>query len=311
MHAPVVVFAYKRIDTLKRTIQALVDNELSSETDLIVFSDAPRWGSDAEAVGIVRAYLPTIVGFKTIRIIEREQNFGLATNTVRGVTSVLEEYESVIVLEDDIVVARHFLNFMNDALRLYAGDEKVCQVAGYSYLEKFHKRFDLPETYFFKGGDCLAWGTWRQSWSAYCDDARELANRIQAAGLMRQFNRNNSYNFFKMLRNSTTGRAVSWAVKWHAANFLADRYILHPLKSLALHIGTEGATNYDYVGSVDPYHVPLYQSRIPLTRVPILETSNVTMAYNSFLREARGPFMQRLARSATSRIQRLFGGRRK
>ncbi len=40
--APVLLFTYKRIDTLKLTVEALVSNSLSSDSELFIFSDGPK-----------------------------------------------------------------------------------------------------------------------------------------------------------------------------------------------------------------------------------------------------------------------------
>jgi hypothetical protein len=307
MNAPVIVFTFKRIDTLKLIIQAISNNVLSTETDLILFSDAPHDEMDTEAVQIVRKYLRTITGFKSVTVIEREHNYGLARNIAQGVTTVLQDHEKVIVLEDDIVVAPFFLAYMNDALNLYRDDEKVCQIAGYSYLQKLKGQYDLPETYFIRGGDCLAWGTWRRAWAVYSDDAEALAAQIRSAGLIRKFNRDNYYNYYRMLCNTASGKTVSWAIKWYAANFLQDRYVLYPLKSLALHIGTESsATNYKFVGLHDPYEVPLYNSRIKVERLEIYEMPNVGKAYNAFLSKTRGSLVARIHRSILAKFKRLL-----
>ena len=44
--APVVLFTYNRPDHTKRTIEALAANELADQTELFVFSDAPKAKKD-------------------------------------------------------------------------------------------------------------------------------------------------------------------------------------------------------------------------------------------------------------------------
>ncbi len=64
--APIALFSYMRLDTLKKTVEALKTNDLASQSELYIFSDAARNGEDAFVVSQVRDYLQTITGFKKI-----------------------------------------------------------------------------------------------------------------------------------------------------------------------------------------------------------------------------------------------------
>ncbi|GAB3813272.1 hypothetical protein GCM10028895_05140 [Pontibacter rugosus] len=90
--------------------------------------------SEAEKdVSEVRQYISQIQGFKSVKVIEREKNLGLATSIIQGVTEVVNIYGRVIVLEDDLVTAPSFLSYMNTALKLYQQDDAVISVHGYVY----------------------------------------------------------------------------------------------------------------------------------------------------------------------------------
>ena len=54
---------------------------------------------------------------------------------------------------------------MNDSLNYYYNYKEICQVSGYSYIEKFINNSYSNDIYFLKGGDCLAWGTWVNRWN--------------------------------------------------------------------------------------------------------------------------------------------------
>ena len=60
MTAPILLFAYNRLDHLQRCIQSLQQNTLASQSDLYIFSDGPK-NKEAEAgVKAVRNYLKAI-----------------------------------------------------------------------------------------------------------------------------------------------------------------------------------------------------------------------------------------------------------
>jgi hypothetical protein len=192
---------------------------------------------------------------------------------------------------------------MNDALQTYEKDESVCQVCGYSYLEKLSDQYKLDDIYFIKGADCLAWATWRRAWQNYQKNTVQMLEEIRHRGLVRAFNRNNCYNYYKMLRRAATGEINSWAINWYAGNFLKNRYTLYPLKSLALHIGNDSAaTNYQIATPYDPLEVMLCNNPIIVKRINVFEKTETSKAYNLFLARSRGS----LFRQAQISIKRKF-----
>src|SRR5438552_771470 len=116
MPSPIVLFVYNRLHHAQRAVEALRRNDLAGESELLVYSDGAGNDADRTQVEKVRAYLNTVRGFKSVRIIEREKNFGLAGSVIGGLTEVFESYEEAIVLEDDLVTSPFFLRFMNEAL---------------------------------------------------------------------------------------------------------------------------------------------------------------------------------------------------
>src|SRR5690349_3989866 len=117
--APIALFAYNRPEHLSRTLQALKACPLASDSELYLFVDGPRGDVDRPKVDQVRAVAQAITGFKRLQVQERQENHGLSRSIVAGVTALSKSHGRVIVLEDDIVVARGFLSFMIQALRRF------------------------------------------------------------------------------------------------------------------------------------------------------------------------------------------------
>ena len=140
--SPVALFVYNRADNTERTLRALMANSLAPQTDLYVFSDGGRDEESWKAVRQVRALLHAVEAevsrartLNNITIVERPENFYLERNIIEGINQVLEHHETVIVLEDDIVTAPHFLEFMNDAFRIYKDEKRVMHVGGFTRIE--------------------------------------------------------------------------------------------------------------------------------------------------------------------------------
>src|SRR5687768_3911355 len=133
MPSAIALFTFNRLSHTQQTIESLKRNELAKQSDLIIFSDGPRHDGDLKSVEDVRAYIAAVDGFRSVSIVHKTSNAGLAKSVINGVTDVLKTYETVIVLEDDMVTSPFFLTFMNQGLSLYADDEDVISIHGYIY----------------------------------------------------------------------------------------------------------------------------------------------------------------------------------
>jgi hypothetical protein len=293
--APIVLFTYNRLSCLQQTIEALQQNDLAIHSDLFIYSDGSKNELDRPAVEEVRQYIKSISGFKKIEIVERDRNWGLAENIIGGVTAIINKYEKIIVLEDDLVTGPYFLRFMNDALNIYENENEVICINGYGYLDGS----DLPETYFIKTADNLGWATWKRGWDLFECDGKKLLNEIKSKRLRKRFDRDNVYPFTLMLQNQVNDVVGSWAIRWYASAFLKNKYTLYPKHSLVLHIGVgDQATNYKNIMKTDPLSVNLYHSKINVVKREPKESKKVSKLYHQFLGKYKGPFYIRAIRKA-------------
>lgn len=126
--APIVLFVFKRPNHTKSVIEALLNNKEAKDSILYIFADGAKNSaseSELESIKDVRNIISKIEGFKQVIITERETNFGLKNNIINGINDVLDKFNSVIVLEDDIVPQLGFLEYMNNALFLYENEDKI------------------------------------------------------------------------------------------------------------------------------------------------------------------------------------------
>ena len=124
----VLLTTYKRLDHVKQTIEALKANTLANETVLYISSDGPGAG-DEEAVCVVRDYLKTVDGFKSVELRFRDVNDRKGNWRLRR--ELLVKYGSLVFLEEDCIASTHFLQYMKDALIRYESDSKIFAICGY------------------------------------------------------------------------------------------------------------------------------------------------------------------------------------
>lgn len=277
-YAPVALFAYRRPDHLRRAIAALRANPESASTRLYVFSDGRKGTEDAQGVEAVRKIVREIDGFSEVTVVTRSSNLGLARSIVEGVGEVVGRHGRVIVVEDDLEVAPYFLRYMNESLELYANDERVASVHGYVYPVQD----TLPETFFLRGTDCWGWGTWARAWLLFEPDGTQLLARLRSEDLIGEFDLEGAFPNSRMLEDQIAGRNDSWAIRWHAAVFLANRLTLYPGRSLVQNIGNDSSgTHYAH-----SEHFRVTCSGIPI-RVGGIPVGENAEARASFVRFGR------------------------
>lgn len=295
--APVALFVYNRPDHTRRTIDALKQNSLAEDSELIVFSDAAKSEAQAEAVREVRKYIGEIKGFKSVTIVEREANLGLARSIIDGVTTIVDKYGRIIVLEDDIVTSPHFLAYMNEALERYAQDERVASIHAYVYP----CNQPLPEAFFLLGSDCWGWATWQRGWAQFNPDGQHLLDELKRRKLIRAFDFNGTYPFSKMLEGQIKGINDSWAVRWHASAFLAGKLTLYPGRSLVHNIGNDNSGTH--CGDSDRHDTELSQTPIDLSNIEVKPSEEGRHAFERFLRQSKEGLWRRLLRRVSMTIR--------
>ncbi|MCF2593951.1 glycosyltransferase [Bacteroides caecigallinarum] len=288
MNAPILLFVFNRPDHVRRTVEALQRNTLAAESILYIYSDAARTPEQKGAVSEVRRYIHTINGFKEINIIVREENWGLAKSIIDGVTTRVKEYGRVIVLEDDLITAPYFLQFMNDALETYKNEERVGHIQGCDFTQEP----SLPDTFLIKWTGSWGWATWERAWKYFNPDGKALLKELEDRKLTYTFDFNGKYGYTRMLRRQIEGKNNSWAIRWNASLFLNDILSLNVGKSLVQNEGFDGSgTN---CGGGGLYSSNLYMDKIEVKKItPTVENEEARMAYvkyyartNSFMAKA-------------------------
>ena len=266
--APILLFVYNRPEHTQRCIESLKRNSLATYSTLYIYADGAKNDTQQPSVNEVRSYIHTIRGFKETIIIERDENWGLARNIIDGVTTQVNQYGRVIVLEDDLVVAPYFLQFMNDALETYQDEPKV----GHIQACDFTQDPSLPDTFLIKWTGSWGWATWDRAWKHFNPNGKELLQELEQRKLTRTFDFNGKYGFTRMLRRQIKGKNNSWAIRWNASLFLKDILSLNVGRSLVQNEGFDGSgTN---CGGGGLYASHLHLAPLPVKKISPIEENN-------------------------------------
>jgi hypothetical protein len=247
-YAPIAFFAYKRPEQTLSSLASLANNPESKQSWLFIFCDGPKTSSDEAGVREVRRVVRDRQWCGRVSVIEHERNQGLAQSVIGGVTQLVEEFGRVIVVEDDLLVARGFLDYANRALERYEHADKVFQISGHM--------FPIAQTgvenhaFFMPMITSWGWATWRRAWKYFDPGAEGFEQLKHDASLRKRFDLQGSYPYSTMLFSQMAGEIDSWAIRWWWSVFRQNGIALFPRRSLIRNIGSDAASTHTRGGDI-------------------------------------------------------------
>lgn len=293
-YAPIALFTYSRTDHTRETVESLLLNKEAAKSDLYIFSDGPKNESKAQAVKENRDYIHSLKTandnvnenekhlFKSITIVEREKNWGLANSLIAGITDVINKYGRVIVVEDDLIVSPFFLQFMNEALEKYKDDDRVGTISAFVPPVKGK----LPESFFLQYFQCWGWATWKRAW-----DLLEINSKPLLRGLRfkkRKFDVGGGVGNYGNLYCQKVGLVDSWYIRFYASLFLKGKLSLYPGHSLTANNGLDGSGTHCGKGMEDTFHTIPYNDVVLLNDIAVEENKDVYKMFSSYFLSKQG-----------------------
>lgn len=282
--APICLFAYNRPWHACQTLESLMANDLANQSKLYIYADGPKENAsekDLNKIKQVRDVIKKKQWCKEVFIIESDKNIGLAGSIINGVTEIVNKHGKIIVLEDDLVLSRGFLKYMNEALKLYKDEKKVMHISGYM----FPVQAELPETFFVNIATCWGWATWKCAWNYFESDPKKLLERINQRNNLNKFNLEGGYDWHSHLIANCKGALNTWSVRWYASFFLLDGFCLHPRISLVRNIGNDSSGVH--CGKNIMFYKQEVVDSIAVNFMPIVESKKARQEIGAFFKSMR------------------------
>ncbi|MBX6958035.1 glycosyltransferase [Providencia rettgeri] len=281
--APIALFIFKRLEHTRKTLEALKKNTLAKDSDLIIFSDGPRNPDEEKDIILIRKYIKSITGFKSIKIIEQKSNLGLAKSIISGVSKVCHQYGSVIVLEDDLETSETFLKFMNDALIFHKNNDDIISISGFSYPIKFPEKYK-EDTYLLRMPLCWGWATWKEKWILFDKNLSTIDNITP--NKISYINFNNTHDFFSQAIANKNGTLNTWFIFWYISAVLNNKKTIFPKYTLIQNIGHDGSG--ENCGNEDIFSSPKIENvNISLSNLEPYENDLIVKSYEDFFRKIK------------------------
>ena len=302
--APIALFVYKRPDHTLQALSHLAECDLARQSTLFIFSDGPKPSAAPQEladVKKVRAIIRQKEWAGKVVIREQAQNKGLAKSIVDGVTELCDTHGKVIVLEDDLVVSRSFLNYMNDALNKYEKNDNVFQISGYMFPVT-HKTgqdaFFLPLT------TTWGWATWKRAWKFFDWNPQYALEKLKDGKVRSKFNLDNSFPYAEMLEARLNNTNQSWGILFWWTVFNQNGLAVHPKKSMVNNIGFDNSGTHCSANQFQTYDVKIANQHNDIALPSEVRIDSV--AFDSIRKYLRAPNTSSLYKRTANRLTMML-----
>ena len=225
MTTALAIFGYNRPEHLRKCLEAVTKNKT---IDTYIFLDG---GYTEDVLKVANEFYPYL------QIIRDSEHLGCAKSVYSGIDFVFCHYDSIIVLEDDIIVSDNFIEYMLNGLEFYKDKKDIGSLTGYAMVEN-------KEVYSAKRFTGWGWATWKDRWESFNRDIEPLDSWGD--------------DFPVMLDNALKYKIDTWDAQFGAYHFMNDLKCICPPKSLTKNIGsygthTKGLSKFDTeINNVEP-----------------------------------------------------------
>lgn len=234
--SPIVIFGFNRPNHLDNMLKSLNKNPEAKESKVFFFID----GYDNKNDELINETLEIVkkdwdFSEKTINF--RERNYGCKFNIINGVTEVLKDFESVIVLEDDLILGEYFLNYMNTSIEKYKTDARVWAISGWGHPQLLNIK---TSSSFSTLTSPWGWGTWKNNWNIF------IENKLYEKNLVSDLNEKDKNKFLfygyadyweEAIKKDLAGENSVWDAYWYQTIYINKGLTLFPNTS---HVQNEG-----------------------------------------------------------------------
>ena len=240
---PIVIPTLCRFEHFKRCIESLLVNSLASQTDLYIGLDYPLKEEHWQGYRLICEYIPSIIGFKSIQVFQRESNYGASKNLELLVEEVLNRFDAVILSEDDNVFSPNFLEYINKGLERFKNDPSVIAICGYRHF--YNIKFD-ENNYFRQNVAFSAWGygTWKneiESWHQTISQSYFRKKMMSPRAVYRVWKHGYSFllNFIQYAYGNWDGKIIDSVLNVYMT--IENKAVIMPTISKVKNMGWDGS----------------------------------------------------------------------
>lgn len=236
--APVIVFAFNRAEPLRLVFNRLALAEKVEGRRIYVYIDGARNTKDVPKINAVVEVVRDmqLKRLPNIIIRKRENNLGCQKNISSAISEVLLEHGRGIVVEDDVLVSKTFLSYMDEALELYADDTRIWGINGHQCPYMILPAGFKGDVYLSPRNLCTGWATWKNRWECIDFEIKDWPEFIKDIDNVKKLTAAGN-DIEDMLKKHYKGELNSWALPCTYYMIKHEMFVLEPRYSLTKNVG--------------------------------------------------------------------------
>lgn len=244
---PLIIFGYNRPEHIKNLILSIKKYKNLKKHKIYYFNDGPKTIEDYLKIKKIKIILSNSkIKFETK--IFRKKNIGLSKSIISGVNQILEKNLAAIVIEDDLILSKNAIEFINYYLDKFKNSKITGSISAYSYIN-FIPNYNVKNNYFTKRHSSWCWGTWSKVWNKINWNKINYKKLYKLKKFEPKLN-DLGYDLKYFLWANDKKIINSWAVKFNAFCALNKLTSIQPSKSLIINKGFDGSGSHSFMPTI-------------------------------------------------------------
>ena len=258
----IVVIAYNRQKSLARLLTTLEDAYYMRNVPLYISIDK---GDNQSVIDCANKFKWS---HGTKIVLEQKSNLGLRKH-ILSCGDLLNQYDAIIVLEDDLVVSKYYYDYALKTVEKYKDDERIAGISLYGFNINYHN--ELPFIPMMSSADVYFMQN-AQSWG-------EIWMKKQWMSFIEWYQMHDEdFSYSPHLPKSICSWKKSSWLKYHTKYCIENnKYFVYPYISYSSNVGESG-THASFSSPL--FIVPLRD--IPLDNFNLLDFDDSNVFYDSF-----------------------------
>lgn len=246
LNSPVLIITYARPDGLASILKTL--EELGPRRVYIAIDGPKNLEIKELQIGYMEI-MQTVTENKILRleIWRRSENLGIGASIISALDWFFSKESSGIIIEDDLIISKDFLTFVETGLEYFAQDLKVLMISG----SQFDFNGNYPTNLSWTNYPIIwGWGTWASKWT----EIRKLIFRKKRIYPL-IYSANS--NFFRVgALRTLNGLIDTWDIPFAFEMMREKAHCVLPPVNLVSNIGTDKLAEHTKE-SIYPLHLPI------------------------------------------------------
>ena len=251
----IVIFCYNRLSHLKKTVLSLENNYNYKKYKVYIFSDGAKNNSDKSEVKKVRVYINSLKN-KKIQIIKNKKNLGLKKNVIKGLNIIFKKHRSAIIIEDDLILNKNFLNYMTKSIYFYSNKKNIGSISSYTPIKPNYLNNYKDDVYFSRRHFSWGWATWSNIWNEFIFSENKL-NKMLNEKHLNEFSKIGK-DLPILLKLSINNKISSWSIFFDFNCYLKELLCVCPKFSIVKNTGFDNSGTHDHQVFLNNYYKKIW-----------------------------------------------------